>query len=187
MPPRPPDFLCIGAAKAGTTWLYNVLKACPGYWMPPVKELRYFVRTKRLERDERILASIEESERRSDVELAWVRHFANAEPKNDDWYYRLFADAGNHVAGDISPAYGALPARFVAHAKAVVPNAKIIIMVRNPADRHLSHALHLAARRRVFGPGKINSLLEALADQAGIVGDGNQDGGSALLSHYDIP
>ena len=37
-----PGFLCIGAQKAGTTWLLAQLKSHPGIWMPPVKELQYF-------------------------------------------------------------------------------------------------------------------------------------------------
>jgi hypothetical protein len=39
---RLPDFLGIGAQKAGTTWLYQVLRVHPGVWLPPVKELHYF-------------------------------------------------------------------------------------------------------------------------------------------------
>ena len=34
-----PDFLCVGAQKGGTSWLYRQLEAHPDFWMPPVKEL----------------------------------------------------------------------------------------------------------------------------------------------------
>ena len=37
-----PDFLGIGAQKAGTTWLSHNLQLHPEVWMPPVKELHYF-------------------------------------------------------------------------------------------------------------------------------------------------
>src|SRR5438094_376898 len=37
-----PDFLCVGAHKGGTTWLYQQLDSHPDFWMPPVKELHYF-------------------------------------------------------------------------------------------------------------------------------------------------
>jgi hypothetical protein len=37
-----PDFLCIGAQKAGTTWLYRNLKSHPEVWLPPEKEVHYF-------------------------------------------------------------------------------------------------------------------------------------------------
>jgi hypothetical protein len=36
-----PDFLCVGAQKAGTSWLYRELEPHPDFWMPPVKELHY--------------------------------------------------------------------------------------------------------------------------------------------------
>ena len=39
-----PRFLCIGAQKAGTSWLNHNLRAHPGLWLPPRKELHYFDR-----------------------------------------------------------------------------------------------------------------------------------------------
>src|SRR5205809_6538559 len=36
-----PDFLCVGAQKAGTSWLYRQLEPHADFWMPPVKELHY--------------------------------------------------------------------------------------------------------------------------------------------------
>jgi len=40
--PLAPTFLVIGAAKAGTTTLYHVLRDHPGVWMSPMKEPHYF-------------------------------------------------------------------------------------------------------------------------------------------------
>jgi hypothetical protein len=37
-----PDFMCIGAERAGTSWLYVNLKYHPEVWLPPVKEIRFF-------------------------------------------------------------------------------------------------------------------------------------------------
>ena len=39
---RGPDFLVIGAQRAGTTWLHRVLSEHPALWLTPVKELHYF-------------------------------------------------------------------------------------------------------------------------------------------------
>src|SRR5947209_20313956 len=36
-----PDFLCVGAQKGGTSWLYRQLERHSDFWMPPVKELHY--------------------------------------------------------------------------------------------------------------------------------------------------
>ena len=46
-----PDFIGIGAQKAGTTWLSHNLQRHPEIWMPGIKELHYF--------NERINGSIE--------------------------------------------------------------------------------------------------------------------------------
>ncbi|MFL5992247.1 MAG: hypothetical protein ACJ73W_09685, partial [Rubrobacteraceae bacterium] len=37
-----PEYIGIGAQKAGTTWLHRNLQAHPGIWMPREKELHYF-------------------------------------------------------------------------------------------------------------------------------------------------
>ena len=42
--PPVPTFLGIGPGKAGTTWLYRLLRAHPEVWMSPVKETLYFTR-----------------------------------------------------------------------------------------------------------------------------------------------
>jgi hypothetical protein len=39
---RLPDFLCIGAQKAGTTWLYENLKRHPEVYLPERKEIHYW-------------------------------------------------------------------------------------------------------------------------------------------------
>src|ERR1700759_3980060 len=39
---RYPDFLCIGAQKAGTSWLDRNLRRHPKLWLPPMKELQFF-------------------------------------------------------------------------------------------------------------------------------------------------
>jgi hypothetical protein len=39
-----PDFVCIGAQKAGTSWLHAVLREHPNVWLSPIKELHFFDR-----------------------------------------------------------------------------------------------------------------------------------------------
>ena len=45
-----PDFLCVGAQKGGTSWLYRQLEAHSDFWMPPVKELHYLDQLNRTKR-----------------------------------------------------------------------------------------------------------------------------------------
>lgn len=157
---RAPDFICIGAAKAGTTWLYDALANSPGYWMPPVKELNYFGHPKRNPKHlERVnhLDHIVDLKRRE-----WVAYFLGAEPRDDNWYRTLFAPAGDLIAGDISPAYGRIGAAGIEHARRVAPDVKIVMFIRNPADRDLSHLVHIATGR-VFGTYKLGAVLDAIA------------------------
>jgi hypothetical protein len=39
-----PNFVCIGAQKTGTTWLYNMLRQHPQVFLPAIKELNFFYR-----------------------------------------------------------------------------------------------------------------------------------------------
>ena len=78
-----PDFLCVGAQKAGTSWLYRQLELHPDFWMPPMKELHYLDslnRTKRHhpprsndERDACFVASIKDLSMRRHIDLDLLR------------------------------------------------------------------------------------------------------------------
>ena len=64
-------FLCVGAAKAGTTWLHTQLKAHPDCHFRAIKELHYFdalegkrlgqERERHLAEQERVLGRVPDS------------------------------------------------------------------------------------------------------------------------------
>jgi len=106
---RMPDFLGIGAQKAGTTWLHQNLQHHPDFYFPPhIKEIRFF--------DARFYMS----------------------PRQ---YAAFFEKAGSRVTGDITPGYGALPISRIRFVRKLIPDAKIILILRNPIERAWSHAL----------------------------------------------
>lgn len=112
--PRLPDFLLIGATKGGTTSLHRWLGGHPGVWMPPDKELRYFT-----------------------TQHEWGR--------GPDWYAAQFADAPEGaVVGEASnaytrhPVYDGVPARIAA----MLPEARLVYVVRDPMARIESHYRH---------------------------------------------
>lgn len=45
-----PNFICVGAAKAGSTWLHLCLSEHPEVFVPPQKEIRFFSNPELLER-----------------------------------------------------------------------------------------------------------------------------------------
>jgi hypothetical protein len=136
-----PDFLCIGAHKGGTTWLYQQLDSHPDFWMPPVKELHYFDQLGRVqraspprcrdERDFRFLESIQSlsADRQLDLEN----------------YARLFEPKGSRLSGDISPNYSTLSEKVIRRVVRYFPNLKVIFLARDPVERvwsHLSMEVH---------------------------------------------
>ena len=118
-----PDFLVLGACKAGTTSLYRYLKSHPEIYLSPIKEPRYFAFPE--------TGPVSVRPRRN-VRGVW---------KIED-YRRLFAArTTERVAGEMSPLYlystcapGAI--------RKLIPNAKLIAILRNPAERAYSHFCH---------------------------------------------
>jgi len=154
---KPSDFLCIGAQKAGTTWLDRQLRRIPEIWLPATKELHYF--------DELELSSVPTIlERLKGAEphnRRWRRKFLrdircelscfNAKglywtvkylflQRSDEWYLSLFKPGADRISGEITPNYSALPPHRVAHVHRLLPDVKIIFLMRDPIDRSWSHA-----------------------------------------------
>jgi hypothetical protein len=154
---RYPDFLGIGAAKSGTSWLDVNLRAHPELWLPPEKELHYFDHKVKLHdrprwarfRDpdgpakhwrrqlRRRLAARRSA--RSMRGVGWdLRFFLGR--GDDAWYASLFAPAGGRVAGEVTPGYAVLKPHQVEHVADLIPDARIIFLIRNPIERAWSHA-----------------------------------------------
>jgi len=155
---RFPDFLGIGAQKAGTTWLHRSLATHPDVWVPSEKELHYFdekyVRSASIRRPP--VGDDVESERwrrqmrrqllsyrdrdPDQSELAWALTYF-LEPPSDEWYARLFQRRrANQVAGEFTPDYSTLPIETIRHIYEIMPGGKIIFFVRNPIERAWSQA-----------------------------------------------
>ena len=136
-----PDFLCIGAHKAGTTWLYQQLDSHPDFWMPPVKELHYFDQLSRVKRAAHPRCR-DERDRRFLERLTSL----SAEPGIDlENYGRLFEPKASLFSGDISPNYSTLSDEVIREVVGYFPNLKVIFLVRDPVERvwsHLSMEVH---------------------------------------------
>ena len=135
---RLPNFFVVGAAKAGTTSLYEYLKATSGVYMPPVKEPAYFS------------PAIPEDfgDKVSDL----------------DGYLDLFREIdGEHAVGEATPFYLWDPEspRLIREA---VPEAKVIIMLRDPVERAFSDYLMLSVYYD-FEPLSFTEALQANARQ----------------------
>jgi hypothetical protein len=131
-----PTFFIIGAAKAGTSSLHLYLDQHPEVQMSANKEPRFFAGPA------------------GDIpfppDKVWHR----------DEYERLF-DPAFPVRGESSTDYAAFPRRQGAAARIseLVPEAKIVYMVRDPLERTLSHY-----KMGVALMGERRTLDEALGD-----------------------
>ena len=136
-----PDFICVGAHKSGTTWLYQQLDSHPDFWMPPLKELHYFDQLSRVQRSS-------SSRRRDERDIRFLESInsLSAKPYIDlEHYARLFEPKGSRFSGDISPNYSTLSKEIIRQIVGYFPNLKVIFLARDPVERlwsHLSMEVH---------------------------------------------
>ena len=114
-----PDFLIIGAQKSGTTSLYDLLTQHPHVERAALKELNYF-----------------------------DRYFE----KGIEWYRSQFPlpklkGERKPITGEATPDYLFYP-DAARRAAQVVPQARLIVLLRNPVDRAYSHYHHQIRKGR---------------------------------------
>jgi len=123
-----PDFLVIGAAKSGTSALYNQLAAHPQVFMSPVKEPNFFALRHRGA----------DFQGPSDADTINRRSVADPEE-----YRKLFSRAADERAsGEASTLYLYSPAA-AAEIRRFNPAMKLIALLRNPVERAFSSYRHL--------------------------------------------
>lgn len=122
--------------KSGTRWLYEQLRAHPDFWMPPKKELQFFGRRfpapREVRKLEQILPGLEGPDR------VFAETYLAFEPGREhgvEAYKTLFQPAGDRLTGDITPHYSSLNRKRIAEIHAGLPEAKILLMVRDPVAR----------------------------------------------------
>ena len=156
-----PSFLCIGAQKAATSWLFITLQEHPDIWMPAIKELHYFDYLYVPQCQGWAHKHISKTAKSAILrQLADVRHFSPARVKHlyqlatvdvfsEDWYRRAFdrPEAQGKVTGDITPSYCTLPVEGIEYVHALLGNPRLIYIIRDPLERALSH-LRMKAQRR---------------------------------------
>jgi hypothetical protein len=134
-----PNFIVIGAAKAGTTALYWYFAEHPDVFMSRVKETNYFAYG--VDASGRLLFGNPD-----------IHHFPVKTPTE---YEQLFAEAGNAAAiGEVSPIYLECP-QTAARIRERLPDSKIICCLRQPVDRAYSdYLMYLRNRGRRLDPAR---------------------------------
>lgn len=153
---------CIGAAKAGTTWLFSQLSTSRDFYFTPEKEIHYyftrygdFNRLTTSDRFTKLKWFVEKSSvnyRHPQPEpefyrkfylfqknLDWYLNFSRG-PVTDSWYRSLFKDAEtNQWVCDFSPSTSKISVIGMRALREFDENVKIIYMLRDPIDRLWSH------------------------------------------------
>jgi hypothetical protein len=152
---KKPNFICIGAQKAGTTWLYNNLLQHPQVALLPLKELHYFDEIETGLKTDLVSRFTDKHwmnewwrnkfkhylykawKEKNVADLKWIlKYFLHK--RNFEWYSSLFPDVQDKITGDLTPAYTILSEPLVAKINQHLPDAKIILLLRNPAERDWS-------------------------------------------------
>ena len=114
-----PNLFIVGAARSGTTSLYFYLNQHPEIFMAPMKEPHYF------------------SKITPDPKVALFYPHIDDERE----YLALFAEgAGAKIRGEASPSYLWVP-EAAGRIRAASPDARIVILLREPVSRAYSHYL----------------------------------------------
>lgn len=141
-----PNFLIVGAAKSGTTSLYQYLKQHPQIYMSPVKEPRFFSFES---------ATLDFSGPGDEREI-------HSTITSLEEYRRLFDGVTTEEAvGEASPPYLYVPNTPEKIAD-YVPEAKIIAILRQPADRAFSNYMD----KRSSGDEPYAEFSRALDDES---------------------
>lgn len=176
----------IGAAKAGTTWLYRYLAGHPEVHLPAVKELHYFDTVETGRFDRQVQRMLRERRRRKerlptgDAALdkrlqreAWAyTGWLNVirEGRNDAGYlaYLNHNAEGARVVGDITPAYATLSEASLRHMADLAPVTRFVFLMRDPLDRLWSNIRMSATRKG----GDLAATAGVLLDK--VLGGGDQ-------------
>jgi hypothetical protein len=143
-----PNFFLVGAPKAGTTSLYGYLRQHPQIYMSPVKEPNYFSAEVRPERFH------QEFQQAAANAAGRLRRFLDNPVSGapypqgivGEWedYLKLFRNAREETAiGEASVCY-LWSATAAANIGGAIPDARIIMILRDPAERAFSQYLHNA-------------------------------------------
>ncbi|WP_347267688.1 sulfotransferase [Paracoccus sp. (in: a-proteobacteria)] len=174
--PRKPDFLGIGAQKAGTTWLSQMLGQRPDIWTPPFKEVQFF--NHRFVEEHRAWLPWHFRRARTNIRKRWE---ARGEPVpaemdayleritrepmfTNHWYKLVFSPtpAGAHGI-DVTPEYSTLPEEGVEFVANFLPQAKFVYIIRHPVDRAISQ-LKMNLTRAGRRPATLADWLAEIED-----------------------
>ena len=162
-------FLCVGAAKAGTSWLFDQLARHPEVHLRSIKELHFFdaLENGRLDRElakhkqeqGALLARLAGDGRTpTDAQAKRLQDRADwmdvLEYGTDETAYLNYIQTGKgdaKVVGDLTPAYALLSRERLGRMARMSSDVRMVYLLRDPIERLWSHVRMIAARRETDG------------------------------------
>ncbi|MEJ7753798.1 MAG: sulfotransferase [Candidatus Limnocylindrales bacterium] len=129
----PPDFVGVGAQKAGTTWWFRLIEAHPGVYQSPDQrpELHFFDR----------------------FHEGWLT------PADIERYHRHFPRPPGMITGEKTPEY--LADHWVPRMlREAAPDCRIIVLLRDPIERYRSAHAHDDQRESLSGRRAENDMFQ---------------------------
>ena len=121
-----PHFYIVGAAKAGTTAVWTWLQSHPDVFLPDVKEPGFFAF---------------EGENATPHNGPYDPNYVSEVTTDAQTYQDIYSGAGGRICGDVSPVY-LIAEHAAARIAAARPDARIVILLRDPVKRAFSQYLH---------------------------------------------
>ena len=134
-----PTFIVVGANKGGTTSIYHYLKQHKQVYLSPVKEPHFFSKDIDVNLFKREFAQNKLQDIDKYVNGEMKEEFHAAFIRDIEQYKKLFSKVQDQKAvGELSTSYlfSEVAAKEI---KALIPDCKIIICLRNPFERAYSH------------------------------------------------
>lgn len=168
------NFIGIGAQKSGTTWLFHNLKQIREFDLPPIKELHYFDRSRSYPSPNRLSETLLANRIRQKkyfqhagyrvlkevIRMNWklsifyLKWFFK--DYSDKWYLSLFKGFEGYT-GEITPSYSILNKKDIRRIHNLQPDAKLILILRNPIERAWSHYRFNLRKKMNLDIGKVST------------------------------
>lgn len=182
MTSEPTILFCVGATKAGTTWLYEHLSAHPDCHLRAIKELHYFDTLESGAYQPQIKAHHAYLDRlRARMLVAEGEGLARATRKMNDvlqWQAIMRQRAANlpayldyltdgredcSLVADITPSYALLPEQRLTEMATLTPSVRFVYLMRDPVSRLWSH-IKMVARRSTKAAEAVPAACYALLE-----------------------
>lgn len=167
--PEKPEIIGLGAQKAGTSWLSQMLAQHAQVWMPPMKEVHFF--NYRFIEAHRYWIKWHYRQTPVDIRNGYSRRKEAMPPEVEDylrvmcasnrmysnhWYKQIFAPTPQGAVGlDVTPEYSTLPEEGVEFMLKFLRKARFIYLVRDPVDRAISQMrMNLMREKRLPADSK---------------------------------